>query len=75
MNTSITAPGQENKPMSQGRVLMSQEHGIKWSVDISLPFAIYQETYILPHKNSITYLLPRDKKYTRAEFDQAALIC
>lgn len=67
----------DDKPVSQATILTSQEHGAKINIKVYHPITgqsiLLQEMYILPHKKTMTYILPNEKKYSQIEYDETSL--
>jgi len=66
----------DDRPISKATIITSQEHGTKISIEIHHPITeqkMLQEMYIQPHKKTITYILPNDKKYSQLEYDETSL--
>ena len=60
----------------QGTIIISNEYGMKWQMDITEPNTgktTTQQMYVLPDQKLMLSLMPEQKKYMRMEFDDDSL--
>lgn len=75
MDATFKSQDMDEKPISQGTILTSDVFGAKMTIDLNHPLigqSIVQEIYVLLPQNTITTLMPNEKKYSKLEFDEAA---
>ncbi len=76
MDATFKSQGVDEKPISQATILTSDVFGAKMTIDVNHPLigqSIVQEIYVLLPQNTITTLMPNEKKYSKLEFDEASL--
>lgn len=59
-------------PVTQATILISQTFGTKMNIEINHPLtgeSMVQVIYMLPHKGTITTLMPNEKKYSQVKYD------
>jgi outer membrane lipoprotein-sorting protein len=73
--TGEIVPGRPTDHEMTGTALLSQEYGVKMSMETADPNGrnILQEIYMLPQKKSMIMLMPGQRKYTQVEFNDAML--
>jgi outer membrane lipoprotein-sorting protein len=74
MDATIKMQDTDEKPISQATLLIADAFGSKMIIDVNHPLigqSIVQEIYVLLPENTITTLMPNEKKYSELEFDEA----
>ena len=76
MDATFKSQDADEKPISQATILTSDAFGTKMIINITHRItgqSMIQEIYVLPAQNTITTLMPSEKKYSELEFDEASL--
>ncbi|MHC4118803.1 MAG: LolA family protein, partial [Planctomycetota bacterium] len=74
IDATLKMPDMDEKPISQGTTLMSDAFGSRMTIEISHPLtgqSMLHEIYVLLPENTITTLMPNEKKYSQFTFDEA----
>jgi outer membrane lipoprotein-sorting protein len=75
MDATLKMQDMDEKPISQATLLTSDAFGSRMTIEVNHPLtgqSMVQEIYVLLHQNTITTLMPNEKKYSELEFDEAA---
>jgi len=75
MDATFKRQGMDEMPISQATILTSDVFGAKMTIDLNHPLtgqSMVQEIYVLLPQNTITTLMPNEKKYSELEFDETS---
>jgi hypothetical protein len=73
MSANFKSKDINEMPVSESTMLVSQTLGSKINIEITHPMTgenTVLEIYILPHKGTITTLMPNEKKYSQVYYDK-----
>lgn len=75
MSATFKSQDVDSMPISQATILIARDLGMRTSIEVHNPItgqSALQEIYVLPPKKIITTVMPKEKKYSQMEFDEAA---